>query len=120
MVALVPGGYEGKAQLRAMVAEAAEALALGGSAPDREPCAPRCGHAHGDGRGGAGGAEVVARGWGGMRVISAVRGEEPATGAGRDAPREMEIAADLLGRTFTFATAPGVFSASASTRARGC
>lgn len=107
VAAMVPGGYEGKQRLRAMVGEAAEQLQPGGLLLLVSHARRGAGTLMRIAEEAFGGADVVARGWGGMRVMRAVRGDD---GVVAPASAETEIEAELLGRTFRFATAPGVFS----------
>jgi 16S rRNA (guanine1207-N2)-methyltransferase len=110
LVAMVPGGYEGKARLRAMIADAAAVLAPGGALVIVSHARRGAGSLLRMADDSFGGADVVARGWGGMRVLRAVRsgGGPPAAGAAPDSQPLVE--ADLLGRRLSFETAPGVFS----------
>lgn len=107
LVAMVPGGYEGKQRLRAMVAEAASALRTGGALVLVSHARRGAGTLLRMAEEALGGADVVARGWGGMRVLRAERGPGAVPPAGASGT---EIEAQLLGRAFRFATAPGVFS----------
>ncbi len=111
LVALVPGGYEGKERLRAMVGEAATLLQPGGALVIVSHARRGAGTLLKMAEQALGGAEAVARGWGGMRVIRALRADgDPPGGVAAGDAAETEIETELLGRRFRFATAPGVFS----------
>jgi 16S rRNA (guanine1207-N2)-methyltransferase len=106
-VFIVPGGYEGKVRLRALIDEAAAMLVPGGSLIVVSHARKGAGALARMAEEALGNCEVVARGWGGMRVLRAVKEGEPRPAA---PPVPDEIEADIGGRRFHFGTEPGVFS----------
>lgn len=88
LVVLVPGGYEGKERWRAMIAEAAGRLEPGGSLVVVTHARRGAASLARIAEAAFGAVEVVARGWGGMRVLRAVReggGRARGGGVGRGA-----------------------------------